>query len=118
VTDPEVQDHALKTLRPYRRVSALPHDSSEAVTAQPSPPDEPHGRRKRKRPNVLILIFDQMRLPSVYKSETTREWRLENLGLQSRLRAHGLDFQHHDILSSVCVPTLGNYFRAAGYLTF
>jgi choline-sulfatase len=84
---------------------ALPHDSSEAATVQSQPRPTPPAPLGGKRQNILIILCDQMRFPPFYESETLRDWRLENLNFQNQLRANGLDFQRHYIMSSACVPS-------------
>lgn len=110
------------------------------------------------RPNILFMIVDEQRFPTVYETDELKEWRKENLITQEILREKGLTFLKHYIGSAACspsratlftgqypslhgvtqttgaakgafdsnvfwldhntVPTLGNYFRAAGYQTF
>lgn len=113
---------------------------------------------EQKRPNILFMIVNEQRFPTVYESEELKEWRKENLITQEILREKGLTFLNHYIGSTACsssrttlftghypslhgvtqtigaakgtfdsnvfwlkhntVPTIGNYFRAAGYQTF
>ena len=84
---------------------ALPHDSGEAATAQPTPRDAPPAPPKGKRPNFLILLCDQMRFPPVYESEATKAFRQEYLKTQNLLRANGVEFQRHYAASAACVPS-------------
>lgn len=114
--------------------------------------------KERKRTNVLILMVDQERYPSVYETKELKAWREENLETQHLLREHGMEFRNHYAGSTACspsratiytgqypslhgvtqttgvakgpfdsdvfwldpntVPTVGNYFRQAGYQTF
>lgn len=111
-----------------------------------------------QRPNILFLIVDEQRFPTVYETELLKEWRKKNLITQEFLKEKGMTFLNHYIGSTACspsrttlftgqypslhgvtqttgaakgafdanvywldhntVPTLGNYFRAAGYRTF
>ena len=113
---------------------------------------------KKKQPNVLFLMVDQERFPTVYETKELQEWRKENLVAQELLRENGLEFLNHYAGSTACspsratlytgqypslhgvtqtpgaakgsfdpdvfwldantVPTMGDYFRAAGYNTF
>jgi len=111
-----------------------------------------------QRPNILFIIVDEQRYPTVYETEELKRWRKENLITQEALKEKGMTFLNHYIGSTACspsrttlftgqypslhgvtqttgaakgafdanvywldhntVPTLGNYFRAAGYRTF
>ncbi len=110
------------------------------------------------RPNVLIILTDQLREPPPYESEELAAFRRENCEGQERLRQNGVAFTHHYPMAAACapsraslltghypslhgvtqtdglaksaesedmfwlapdtVPTLGDWFRAAGYRTF
>lgn len=111
-----------------------------------------------KRPNILFIIVDEERFPTVYETEAIKEWRVKNLKTQELLRKNGMTFSNHYIGSTACspsratlftgqypslhgvtqttgvakgafdpdvfwldhstVPTLGEYFRTAGYQTY
>ncbi|MER2078589.1 sulfatase-like hydrolase/transferase [Psychrobacillus psychrotolerans] len=111
-----------------------------------------------KRPNLLFIIVDEERFPTVYETEAIKEWRVKNLKTQELLRKNGMTFSNHYIGSTACspsratlftgqypslhgvtqttgvakgafdpdvfwldhstVPTLGEYFRTAGYQTY
>lgn len=110
------------------------------------------------QPNILILMVDEMRYPTVYESFGLRNFRSQYLVTQELLRARGMEFHRHYAASMACapsrtsfytghypslhgvtntdgaaknaddddifwldphtVPTVGDYFRAAGYQTF
>ena len=133
--------------------------AAEAATApdQGSQDDET-GRTKGKRPNILIILCDQMRFPTVYETDKLEAFRRQNLKTQELLRRNGLEFTRHYTAAAACapsrtsiltghypslhgvsqtyggakeacdpdvfwldpngVPTVGNYFREAGYRTF
>ena len=116
-----------------------------------------HHNRK-KRPNILFLMVDQERFPTVYETNELLEWQKENLVAHEILRKNGMEFVNHYAGSSACspsrttlytgqypslhgvtqtpgaakqsfdpdlfwldpntVPTMGDYFQAAGYDTF
>jgi choline-sulfatase len=137
---------------------ALPHNRSEATTAESNPRQGPPKPPRSKSPNILVILCDEMRFPPSYESEYLKQFRGAHLNFQNALLANGLNFQRHYIMSSACVPsrasiltgqypslhgvsqtyagakeasdpdvfwldpntvpTFGNYFRAAGYLTF
>jgi choline-sulfatase len=108
--------------------------------------------------NVLVLMVDEQRYPTVYESAALAQFRADYLVTQEMLRQNGVEFQRHYAASTACapsrtslytghypslhgvtntdgaaksphdpeifwldphtVPTLGDYFRAAGYRTF
>lgn len=110
------------------------------------------------RPNILLLMVDEMRYPPVYEGEGLKQFRRQYLLTQEALRKRGVEFHRHYAASTACapsrasfftghypsvhgvtqttgaakeandpdvfwldpnsVPTLGDYFRAAGYDTF
>jgi arylsulfatase A-like enzyme len=110
------------------------------------------------RPNVLVILTDQLRHPPSYEPAELAEWRRANCPGQERLRANGISFTRHYVMATACapsraslltgqypslhgvtqtdglartpespgiswlapdgVPTLGDWFRAAGYRTY
>jgi choline-sulfatase len=84
-------------------VGAGPADAQ----AQPKP-FTPRGQLRR-RPNFLIVIVDQQRQPPAYESSTLQAWRGANLPTQVALRAHGMEFRNHFIMSSACVPSRASF---------
>ncbi|MER2091033.1 MAG: sulfatase-like hydrolase/transferase [Sporosarcina sp.] len=120
---------------------------------------ESFGHHKwKKRPNILFIMVDQERFPTVYETKELLEWQKNNLVAHELLRKNGMEFLNHYAGSTACspsrttlytgqypslhgvtqtpgaakgsfdpdlfwldpntVPTIGNYFRAAGYDTF
>lgn len=115
-------------------------------------------RPSLKQPNILILMVDEMRYPTVYESFQLRSFRRQYLLTQEMLRRNGMEFHRHYTASTACapsrtsfytghypslhgvsntdgaakaaidaemfwldpssVPTVGDYFRAAGYRTY
>ncbi|CAM3228598.1 sulfatase-like hydrolase/transferase [Filibacter tadaridae] len=113
---------------------------------------------KKKQPNILFLMVDEERFPSVYETKALQEWRKKHLVAQEWLRKKGMEFCNHYAGSTACapsratlytgqypslhgvtqtpgaakgsfdpdvfwldpntVPTMGDYFRTAGYSTF
>ncbi|MFJ7828300.1 sulfatase-like hydrolase/transferase [Psychrobacillus sp. NPDC096623] len=113
---------------------------------------------KLDRPNILFIIVDEERFPTVYETDALKEWRMKSLKTQALLRNKGMTFLNHYIGSTACapsratlftgqypslhgvtqttgvakgasdpdvfwldpstVPTLGEYFRTAGYQTY
>jgi len=112
----------------------------------------------QSRLNVLILMVDEQRYPTVYESAALSQFRRQYLVTQELLRQNGAEFHRHYTASTACapsraslytghypslhgvtntdgaaksphdpeifwldpntVPTLGDYFRAAGYRTY
>jgi arylsulfatase A-like enzyme len=52
--------------------------------------------------NILVIMVDEMRAPSVYLSQANREAYLPNL---TRLANEGVDFTNHHIASTACVAS-------------
>ena len=120
-----------------------------------SPPAKPSFSTK---PNILLIMVDQQRYPTVYDTEELRAWQKEYLKAQTILAKHGFTFKNHYTGSTACcpsratiytgqypslhgvtqtvgaakgpydpdvfwldpstVPTMGDYFRTAGYQTY
>lgn len=114
--------------------------------------------RGRGRPNILLMMVDEMRYPPIYEAAGAKQFREQYLLTQQALRASGVEFHRHYAASTACapsraslftgqypslhgvtqttgaakeandpdvfwldpgsVPTMGDYFRAGGYLTF
>ena len=110
------------------------------------------------RPNVLVILTDQLRSPPTYESAELARFRAETMPGVERLRQNGVSFLHHYPMAAACapsraslltgqypslhgvtqtdglaktaegedmfwlapdtVPTLGDWFRAAGYRTY
>ncbi len=110
------------------------------------------------RPNVLLILTDQLCHPPAHESEELARFRAETMPGVERLRQNGVSFEHHYPMASACapsraslltgqypslhgvtqtdgiaksadsddmfwlapdtVPTLGDWFRAAGYKTY
>lgn len=140
---------ALGAARPSRAQS----DGEGGADIIPGGAPPPGGRL-----NVLVLMVDEQRYPTVYESDALRQFRARYLGTQELLRQHGVEFHRHYAASTACapsrtslytghypslhgvtntdgaakgphdpeifwldphtVPTVGDYFRAAGYRTF
>ena len=57
------------------------------------------------RPNILLLLVDEQRYPTVYESEQLRSFRETYLPAQNGLAARGITFERHYIASVACVPS-------------
>ncbi|WP_051620923.1 sulfatase-like hydrolase/transferase [Paenibacillus sp. UNC451MF] len=64
----------------------------------------------KNKPNILIVIVDQERYPTVYDNEELRAWRKNNLIAQGLLRENSLEFKHHYIGSTACSPSRATLF--------
>jgi len=63
------------------------------------------GARGPRRPNILFLLVDEQRYPTVYESEALKEFRKAHLPAQNALAQKGLTFERHYIASVACVPS-------------
>lgn len=84
---------------------ALSNCGSEAATAQPKAGDALSAPAEGKRPNILILMCDEMRFPPVYESEALKAFRQQFLPTQNLLRENGIEFTRHYAASTACVPS-------------
>lgn len=76
------------------------HDVSSEAQAQPA------GKLRGERPNILILMCDEMRFPPVYESAQLAAFRARYLKTQNFLRARGASFQRH-YAAAVSIRTTG-----------
>ena len=57
------------------------------------------------RPNVLLILTDQLREPPPYESDELREFRRVHCAGQERLQANGVSFKRHYAMASACAPS-------------
>ena len=57
------------------------------------------------RPNVLVILTDQLRYPPPYESDEVAAWRREVTPGQERLRRNGVSFTRHYPMSAACAPS-------------
>jgi arylsulfatase A-like enzyme len=57
------------------------------------------------RPNVLLILTDQLHNPPAYESEDLAAFRAENMPGVERLRRDGISFEHHYPMSAACAPS-------------
>ena len=73
---------------------------AETLAAQPAAtPPAP------RKPNILFLLVDEQRFPTVYESAALKEFRAKYLPAQGRLAAGGVSFERHYVASVACVPS-------------
>ena len=57
------------------------------------------------RPNVLVIMTDQLHYPPPYESEELAEYRREHVAGVERLRQNGVSFRRHYPMSAACAPS-------------
>ena len=58
-----------------------------------------------RRPNVLVILTDQLRYPPPYESDELAAFRREHLAGVERLRQNGVSFRHHYPMAAACAPS-------------
>ena len=58
-----------------------------------------------KTPNILIILTDQLRHPTVYGSEELGRFRRDALTAETSLRDSGVSFDRHYVMSAACAPS-------------
>lgn len=56
-------------------------------------------------PNILFLLVDEQRYPTVYESAALKEFRANYLTAQAKLASRGVSFERHYVASVACVPS-------------
>jgi choline-sulfatase len=62
------------------------------------------------KPNILILMVDEQRYPTVYESAALKKFRTQYLKTQETLRRSGLEFHRHYAASVACVPSRTSFY--------
>ena len=57
------------------------------------------------KPNVLLILTDQLRYPPPYESDELRDYRHEHCVGQERLRQNGVSFARHYPMAAACAPS-------------
>ena len=66
--------------------------------------------RQHRRPNILLMMVDEMRYPPVYEAEGAKQFRQQYLLTQSALREHGVEFHRHYAAATACAPSRASLF--------
>ncbi|MGH2852908.1 MAG: sulfatase-like hydrolase/transferase [Solirubrobacteraceae bacterium] len=79
-----------------------PQPPPGAATAHATPPPAGVGaHRPTGRPNILVIVVDQLRAPQWFTASPALERMLPNI---SRLRREGVSFERHYTASNDCTP--------------
>lgn len=62
------------------------------------------GFQKDTRPNILFLMVDEQRYPTIYETEELKEWKKKNLVFQTMLEEKGYTFHNHYTNTNACSP--------------
>src|SRR5271166_5739156 len=57
------------------------------------------------RPNVLVILTDQLRSPPAYESDELARFRREEMPGQESLRQTGISFKRHYPIAAACAPS-------------
>lgn len=82
--------------------------TEEAQDASPPPRPGPGGLPAR--PNVLLVLVDEMRYPPVYEGATLQRFRRDHLVTEGALRANGVELHRHYVASTACAPSRASLF--------
>ena len=62
-------------------------------------------RRMSRRPNILVILTDQLRYPPPYESAELAQYRRDHMPGVERLRQNGVSFRHHYPMAAACAPS-------------
>ena len=82
--------------------AAMADDDDAAVQSR--------GDIRRRRPNFLVILVDEMRSSPVYESPQLKAWRARNLPNINSLRRNGFTLGNHHIMSAACAPSRASIF--------
>ena len=57
------------------------------------------------KPNILIIMVDQQRYPTVYENQELKAWRKKYLVAEEILKSRGIEFKNHYAGSTACSPS-------------
>lgn len=75
------------------------------ASAETTGSDTAAGAKRKSRPNILFLLVDEQRYPTVYESDALKNFRKTYLPAQDALARKGLTFERHYVASVACVPS-------------
>ena len=58
-----------------------------------------------RRPNILVILTDQLRYPPPYESAELAQYRRDHMPGVERLRQNGVSFRHHYPMAAACAPS-------------
>ena len=67
--------------------------------------ERPWGQGSRRRPNILVLMVDEQRFPTVYESPQLASFRARFLTTQNTLARTGVTFLRHYAGTVACAPS-------------
>ncbi|HEY7064218.1 MAG TPA: sulfatase-like hydrolase/transferase [Chloroflexota bacterium] len=67
--------------------------------------ERPWGQGSRRRPNLLVLMVDEQRFPTVYESPQLASFRTRFLTTQTALARTGVSFTRHYAGTVACAPS-------------
>lgn len=80
---------------------------AEAAAVAPRPSNQPS---LDSRPNILVLMCDELRYPPVYEAAGGLAFRQQYLRTQQALRETGLEMHRHYVASTACIPSRASLF--------
>jgi arylsulfatase A-like enzyme len=66
--------------------------------------------KSQRRPNVLVIVVDEMRTPQWFPSQAALDTLLPNL---ARIRNRATSFENHYTAANMCVAARGTGIRRA-----
>jgi choline-sulfatase len=91
---------------PQAPAVASPRSAGQVVLPERTSQAEPIG----ERPNVMVLMCDELRYPPVYEGAGGLAFRTQHLRTQQALRETGLEFHRHYVASTACVASRVSMF--------